>query len=87
MSFIRSALALALVAFAIVQYAEYQDLLPYFNRLYGRFGALTSPRHPIVKLGQGVFHGGRTTSLSNPDAVIERFLGKEYHTFLSFPNR
>jgi hypothetical protein len=76
MELLRSALALALVAFAIVQYPLLWQELPYFNRFYRHLGAVISLSHPTVKLGQGVVYGERTAWFSNPNTAIERFLGK-----------
>jgi hypothetical protein len=75
MAFIRSALALALVAFAIVQYPLLQHLLPDFNRLCTtRLGAIILPR-PVVILAQGIVFGERTPRIFNPNSAIQRFLG------------
>jgi hypothetical protein len=70
MAFIRSALAVALVAFVILQYPFLWDLLPDFTALYGQ---LISRRHPIVKLSQGIVYGEHTRPSNSP---IERFLGE-----------
>ena len=74
MAFIRSALALALVAFAIVQYPLLQHLFPDFHRLCSRLGSMILPR-PVVILAQGIVFGERTPRIFNPNSTIERFLG------------